>query len=168
MTSRSAEPEDDTGITRLDETETLGGRPAGDPAIAARPLIAEAIGQLFAVVEMTEAAANQIMDACDTLTARGGEIGAAAEDQIKAQIKQAVRTILEACGFQDLTGQRVAKAVKSLRLLDTRLADPARTRLTGAGPDHAGDAASHGLQGLSRSDVAIDQSAADRLFAQSS
>ena len=164
MTSRSAEPEDDTGITRLDETETLGGRPVADPVIAACPLISEAICQLSAVVEMTEAAANQIIDACDALTAFGGEIGAAAEDQIK----RAVRTILEACGFQDMTGQRVAKAVKSLRLLDSRLADPARTCSTGTRPAHAGDTVSGGLQGPPRSDVAIDQSVADRLFAQSS
>jgi chemotaxis regulatin CheY-phosphate phosphatase CheZ len=178
MTSRLTEPGDGAGIAGLQNTETLAGRsvvpvgegqsvvdgPTSDLVVSGHCLIFEAIGQLAAVVELTEIAANQIIDACDALTALGGAISAAAEEQIK----RAVTTILEACGFQDLTGQRIGKAVKSLRLIDSSLGDPTRASLGELAAALSANAGSQGLQKPHRRAVAIDQSVADRLFAQSS
>ena len=143
--------------SRLTETDVEGqsaaNGPTADLIVSDHCLVSEAIGELSAVVELTEIAANRIIDACDALTSLGGPISGAAEEQIK----RAVTSILEACGFQDLTGQRIGKAVKSLRLIDSSLGEPARTSLGGlTAPE------------FQRPGVAIDQSVADRLFAQSS
>ena len=81
--------------------------------------IPHANDQLGAVVEATEVAANQIMDACDTLQAVGTEIGG---DQAR-RIADAVTTIYEACGFQDLTGQRIVTVRQTLGVIEGKLGD---------------------------------------------
>jgi chemotaxis protein CheZ len=172
MTTRSTEPENDTRIAALQGAQTLAGRSAA-PVGKSRPiadlvagpsLISEAIGQLATVVEMTEAATNQIIDACDALTALGGAIGATAEDQIT----RAVTTILEACGFQDLTGQRIAKVVKSLRLVDGGIGNPTRANLPGPAIDLSANEEPSSPRESERPEIAVNQIVADRLFAQSS
>jgi chemotaxis protein CheZ len=124
--------------------------------------IAEAIGQLDSVIDVTEIAANQIMDACDALMALQGTIGGA----LGEQIRRAVTTIFEACGFQDLTGQRIVKVAKTLRLIDQTLSDLIQTGLGTAAEDFPANAVSQRLQGPRERSVVIDQSVADRLFAQ--
>jgi hypothetical protein len=159
MTSSSTAPEADAGNAGLlagrsaapvGESRPAANGPAADLVVAGHFLICEAISELAAVVEVTETAANRIIDACDTLSALGRTIGSPAGDQIM----RAVTTILEACEFQDLTGQRVRKAIKSLRLAGM-----------GVGGVAAGRSANAGSQGLKKP---IDQSVADRVFAQSS
>jgi len=81
--------------------------------------IPHATNQLGAVVEATEVAANQIMDACDTLQLVGAEVGG---DHAK-RIGDAVTTIYEACGFQDLTGQRIVTVRQTLGFIEGKLGD---------------------------------------------
>lgn len=81
--------------------------------------IPHAADQLGAVVEATEVAANQIMDACDTLQTVGMEVGG----EHAQRIGNAVTTIYEACGFQDLTGQRIVTVRQTLGVIEGRLGD---------------------------------------------
>lgn len=75
--------------------------------------------ELEAVVQATEAAANRIMEAAeaiaDWLRDEGG-------DSVSAQALTAkVSAIFEACTFQDVTGQRIRRAIHHLRHVETML-----------------------------------------------
>jgi chemotaxis protein CheZ len=69
--------------------------------------------ELEAVVQATEAAANQIMEAAEAISdwLRAGTDDPAALRGIAARIE----TIFEACSFQDLTGQRIRRAIEHLQ-----------------------------------------------------
>lgn len=78
--------------------------------------IPSATDELDAIVETTEQATHEIMGACEEmqklLKERPSEETAALESQI-------IR-IVEACTFQDLTGQRITKILRSLKEIDQR------------------------------------------------
>lgn len=77
--------------------------------------VPSATDELDAVVGATEQASATIMDACDTIQgALEGVENQEAKDQINAQ----VMNIFEACSFQDITGQRITKVVKTLREIE--------------------------------------------------
>ena len=134
--------------------------------------IPHATDQLGAVVEATELAANQIMDACDTLQTVGMEVGG---DHAK-KIGDAVTTIYEACGFQDLTGQRIVTVRQTLSVIEGRLGD--LMQMLGipsdmhheAGEEEAELAVDQNkmLNGPQLPGAAIDQSAIDALLADMS
>ena len=75
--------------------------------------------ELEAVVQTTEAAANQIMEAAEAIseTMRGAIPDKAAFNAISAKID----AIFEACAFQDLTGQRVRRAIEHLQHVESAL-----------------------------------------------
>ncbi len=79
--------------------------------------IPRATDELDAVVGATEEATNRIMDACEKLETLAGGLDAEAG----GQISEAVTTIYEACNFQDITGQRINKVVKTLKHIEDRL-----------------------------------------------
>lgn len=176
MGCRSAEPRKSTGVTEMRSSETHSDRvavsdgenhPVADgtangSVTTDHYTIAEAIGQLDSVIEVTEIAANQIMDACDALITLQGTIGGVAGEQIG----RAVTTILEACGFQDLTGQRIVKVARTLRLVDRTLADLIRTGLETSADGLPANTEARHLQGPREPGVVIDQTVVDRLFAQ--
>ncbi len=106
--------------------------------------------ELEAIVQETETAANRIMNAAEAIrasVAQGCTDGAA----IAAQVNE----IFEACSFQDLTSQRVRRALQHLQGIEGMLADmvgqtgqepverarpdtiKATTEITGDGPDLA-------------------------------
>jgi chemotaxis protein CheZ len=76
-----------------------------------------AADELDAIVAGTADATTRIMDAGDKLMDLAGEVGAAQGDRIMA----AVTSIYEACSFQDITGQRITKVVKTLKIIEQRL-----------------------------------------------
>ncbi|MDR3495855.1 MAG: protein phosphatase CheZ [Ancalomicrobiaceae bacterium] len=80
--------------------------------------IPEAGRELDAVVESTEEATHIIMSAAESIMA--AEIGDA--ETFKAMVDDKMITIFEACAFQDLTGQRVRKVVKTLSWIEERIA----------------------------------------------
>ena len=73
--------------------------------------------ELDAIVEATAAATNSIMDAAEVLMDISSR--AAGEDATKGNA--AVMAIFEACTFQDITGQRITKVIKTLQTIQHRL-----------------------------------------------
>ena len=73
-----------------------------------------ATDQLDAIVEHTERATNTILDAVE-------KIEEWASKQDASAIIEQVTRIFEACGFQDLTGQRISKVVATLKFIEERL-----------------------------------------------
>ena len=65
--------------------------------------------ELDAIIEATEVAANEIMSAAEKIDAIGGELGGDNGDKLADLTVQ----IYTACGFQDITGQRIAKVVSA-------------------------------------------------------
>jgi chemotaxis protein CheZ len=91
------------------------GRVIAVPAIATRTSGLE----LEAVVQATEQAANQIMEAAEAI---GTWIEQAREDPAAIEaITERLNAIFEACTFQDLTGQRIRRAIDHLQRVEEML-----------------------------------------------
>lgn len=73
--------------------------------------------ELSAVVSATEAAGNAIMTRAEAV------MSAEPADLVdfKAFVDEQMLGIFEACSFQDLTGQRITKVVKTLEQIETRV-----------------------------------------------
>jgi chemotaxis protein CheZ len=87
--------------------------------------------ELEAVVEITEEAASKILEAAEAIANR---IDALASGDEAALIREQVTAIFEACSFQDLTSQRVRKAIARLTHIEERL-DEVVTRFNIADSD---------------------------------
>lgn len=73
--------------------------------------------ELDAIVEATESATNKIMEAAETIM-----VGDTSDpDAYSAMVNDKVIEIFEACSFQDITGQRISKVVKTLNLIDEQI-----------------------------------------------
>lgn len=79
--------------------------------------IPTATDELDAVVESTAEATGTIMDCCDVIQEKAGEI----EGEISQAISDEVIKIYEACSFQDLTGQRITKVVNTLKTIEDKV-----------------------------------------------
>ena len=77
----------------------------------------KATDELDAVVAATDEATHAIMDATEIVEAAMSDI----EGKARAQILDATTRIYEACGFQDITGQRITKVVGALKEIETRV-----------------------------------------------
>lgn len=82
--------------------------------------------ELDAVVEMTEQAANRILDAADRITTRLHDTSVITGNEQARQkalddINRDVEEIFMACSFQDITGQRIRKALENIRMIEDRL-----------------------------------------------
>jgi chemotaxis protein CheZ len=75
--------------------------------------------ELEAVVQATEEAANRIMEAAEAIGdwLREGSNDAAALNAVNEK----VNAIFEACSFQDVTGQRIRRAIQHLQHVETML-----------------------------------------------
>lgn len=74
--------------------------------------------ELDAIVAHTARATDAILEVCETLdTLADGLTGEAA-----AQLQDATTRIYEACGFQDITGQRITKVVAALKAIEAKIA----------------------------------------------
>jgi chemotaxis protein CheZ len=75
--------------------------------------------ELEAVVQTTEAAANQIMEAAEAI---GDFVRQSMPDKAAMQVISAkIDAIFEACAFQDLTGQRLRRAIEQLQHMESTL-----------------------------------------------
>ncbi|MXP64843.1 hypothetical protein E0493_15935 [Roseomonas sp. M0104] len=75
--------------------------------------------ELEAVVQATETAANTIMEATEAIQAW---ITSGRKDQASIEALSArVNSIFEACSFQDITGQRIRRAIQHLQQVETML-----------------------------------------------
>ncbi len=79
--------------------------------------IPSATDELDAVVAATAEATGTIMDCCEAI-----ETGCTGLDPAQAEpISGAVMKIYEACSFQDITGQRITKVVRTLKEIDGKV-----------------------------------------------
>jgi chemotaxis protein CheZ len=74
--------------------------------------------ELEAVVQATENAANQIMEAAETISTW---LAAGSDPASLPAVARQVNAIFEACTFQDLTGQRIRRAIQHLQQVDVML-----------------------------------------------
>lgn len=79
--------------------------------------IPEAGDELSAVVTATEEATTQIMECAESLL----EADSSDIEAYKQTVNDKMMIIFEACSFQDLTGQRIAKVVETLEHIETRV-----------------------------------------------
>ncbi len=81
--------------------------------------------ELDAIVSSTERATEQILEASEKIESIGKEIQAHAADsfisRLVEDIGDTIGTIFEACNFQDITGQRITKVVKTLKYVEDRI-----------------------------------------------
>lgn len=125
--------------------------------------------ELEAITKATEEATNTIMEAAEEIMA----VDDSDPDENKTKINDACMRIFEACSFQDITGQRVTKVVKTLTFIEERL-----EHLNKAwSDDHPEDSISEEDDGLDQMDdgylldgpqlegEGIDQTGVDELMA---
>jgi chemotaxis protein CheZ len=74
--------------------------------------------ELGEIVKATETATNTIMECAETLMAADASDPAA----YKALVDEKMMVIFEACSFQDITGQRIARVVEALQHIEERVA----------------------------------------------
>jgi chemotaxis protein CheZ len=81
--------------------------------------------ELDAIVTATEGATNTILEAAEKVDALAEQIegldGDAASNQLAGDIRDTVISMFEACNFQDITGQRISKVVKTLQFIEERV-----------------------------------------------
>lgn len=128
--------------------------------------IVGATDELDAVVEATEVATGTILDSAEALLDVSGSLTGDAAAEVSAH----AMSILEACNFQDITGQRISKVVQVLRHVEERIdhilqAHPdGRPSVPTTVSQREGDEAL--LNGPARpGDAAVDQDEIDRLLA---
>jgi chemotaxis protein CheZ len=79
--------------------------------------IPNATDELDAIVAHTAQATDQILESCETLD-RMAEV---LDDEQAEMLRNATTQIYEACGFQDITGQRITKIVKALKMIEAKV-----------------------------------------------
>lgn len=78
--------------------------------------IPTATDELDAIVEATAMATGEIMDSCEIIEEKCESLGGYA-----TPIAEQVTKIYEACTFQDITGQRITKVVKTLHDIEDKV-----------------------------------------------
>jgi len=132
---------------------------------AGNQMFSSTTDELEEIVTETARATNRIMDAAETVENVASTVG---EPIVANVLMTAVTNIYEASAFQDITGQRITKIVRSLQSLEEKLASLASAfgPLDGAGSAEAvreGDAAL--LNGPQLEKTASSQTDIDALFA---
>lgn len=81
--------------------------------------------ELDAIVTGTENATETILAAAESIEANSGDLRAmlkrGANVELVSDIQDQIVRIFEACNFQDLTGQRITKVVKTLHFIEDRV-----------------------------------------------
>ena len=125
--------------------------------------------ELGAIVQATEAASNTIMECAEALMGADASNPAA----YKALVDEKMMIIFEACSFQDITGQRIAKVVETLQHIEervSRFADVMNAKdidgfLTESERARAERKEKLLLHGPQLAGAGVDQSKVDELFA---
>ena len=131
--------------------------------------------QLDAVVAATESATNTILEGVEVIETAVDELRTHPEagriDELCNQISERTMASMEACSFQDITGQRVSKIVGSMKFVEARVEAMVelwgRSELDGLG-DRLGMEANTddgvALEGPALPGESISQDAIDDLF----
>lgn len=85
-----------------------------------------ATGELDAIVVATETATHDIINAAEEIDTVVGRVAAACHDdpevlEMLDRLNNATVRIHEACNFQDISGQRITKVVKTIRFVEERV-----------------------------------------------
>ena len=94
-------------------------RAIGAEAIA-DAYIPTASDELGAIAQHLEEATGTILEACEAIESRLDVGSREPGDDTPQAIRAQVTRIFEACNFQDLTGQRIAKIVETLQEIEVR------------------------------------------------
>ena len=138
------------------------------PAEIPQHHIPVATDELDAVVKATEVATESILDAAEQLNTMATEVTGPHAEKLQAIATQ----IYEASNFQDITGQRITKVVKTLRHIEAKVI--ALVRAMGCDPGEVGSAAAQAtpadedkalLNGPQMPDKANSQADIDALLA---
>jgi len=96
-----------------------------DPNVKSAVEVKSATQELDAVVNATESATNDIMNAAEQIDDLAGRLKSQAatpnDAAVAEEINERVVNIFEACNFQDITGQRITKVVNTLTYIDERV-----------------------------------------------
>lgn len=103
-----------------------------------------ATDELDAVVQATEEATGTILDAAEQVYTIAGELDGSAAERLRA----IATSIYEASNFQDITGQRITKVVKTLRHIEVKIV--ALVRAFGQ------DAGASGARGVPSAEASAD------------
>ena len=79
--------------------------------------LAAATDELEVIIGQTESATNSIFEAVETIEQLCEKMDA----ETAEAVTNAVTTVYEACGFQDLTGQRISKVVVALQHIEQKI-----------------------------------------------
>jgi chemotaxis protein CheZ len=116
-------------------------------------------------VEHTATATNAILTCCETLD----KVSGALSGEPAAKLQDATTRIYEACGFQDITGQRITKVVATLKAIEAKITYIVTTFGRVSAGEDAGSAVEAPepalLNGPQHPAVAMDQSDIDKLLA---
>lgn len=130
--------------------------------------IPTATDELDAVVAATAEATGTIMDASEIIMEKAGAIGGEHGDAITNEVMK----IFEACSFQDITGQRITKVIKTLKDIEgkvSRMLNIIAAKMPGiAQSDEEVDTRTEDeklLNGPQMEDKAISQDDIDKLLA---
>jgi len=80
--------------------------------------------ELDAIVSSTERATQQILEGAETIEAITQEIRSHADayvSRLADDINETIVGMYEACNFQDITGQRITKVVRTLKYIEDRI-----------------------------------------------
>lgn len=87
--------------------------------------VARLTDELDAVVEGTESATETVLQAAEQIDQDAADLAAALKKSgnigLVSDIRDQVVRIFEACNFQDLTGQRITKVVRTLGFIEARV-----------------------------------------------
>lgn len=87
--------------------------------------MARAAEELSAIVKGTEEATNNILHAAEAIDNNASILIAALQDEsqqaVACEIHENIVNIFESCNFQDLTGQRITKVVKTFCFIEQRI-----------------------------------------------
>jgi chemotaxis protein CheZ len=80
--------------------------------------------ELDAIVSATEGATDSILDAAEKIDGLAREIQSHGDPFIKRladDISETIVSVFEACNFQDITGQRISKVVRTLQFVEGKI-----------------------------------------------
>ena len=87
--------------------------------------ISRAAEELSAIVKGTEDATNNILQAAEVIDTNSSNLIASLQDEsqqaVACEIHESIVNIFEACNFQDVTGQRITKVVKTFCFIEQRI-----------------------------------------------
>jgi chemotaxis protein CheZ len=79
--------------------------------------IPSATDELDAIVEHTAVATNSILECCEKLD----ELSPTLSGEAARVVQDVTMRVYEACGFQDITGQRITKVVTALQAIERKV-----------------------------------------------